>query len=370
MNLFRKRQYHLNKTLYHAYVPSMDSFVKGIIWDHSLTNLVSETESALTKLFQYSELAKDMNSFQDFFLSIEVANSLSLDGLRLTVEDAYLANLGSIDMNDETKIFWNIYHNLKKDLKEIPKLEHFNGEHMKQFARHATGDTTLNAYRSKQIWINGKSIDDAEFIPANPKDIELAMEQFFSFISTIGKYPKSITISIAFAFFFLVLPFQAQNARISRYLLQLLIKYQWKSEHFIFPFSLFLARDTKECNRQIMNIALKDDISSFLIYFLNLIKSSAVLSLEKAKELQLFQNVLPNKVKSTKRGQIASDKLLHLLPSEPYISVKRVEEITGLAKPNANILVSKFSKTGIIKLVGNSKRNRIFYAKGYYDIMT
>lgn len=348
----------------------MDAFLRSIHWDHTLTNLVAETESNVSKLFQFGDEISSMITFQDFFLALEVGNSLSLDGYRLTIEDAYLANLGSIDETEETKLFWKVFHELKQDLKSISPIDRFTGEYIHQIARHATNDTSLNSYRSKQIWINGKTIDDADFIPAHPKDIEIAMEQLFSFISSTGKYPKSITIALAFAFFFLVLPFQTHNARISRYLFQLLIKYHFKSENFVFPFSLFLARDTKECNRQIMNIAQNDTITSFITYFLQLLKNSSDLSLSKLKELHTYQESLSRKLTSTKRGEIASDKLLHFLPTEPYISVKRAEDITGLAKPNANILVSKFSKSGILKLVGNSKRNRIFYVKGYYDIMT
>jgi len=60
--------------------------------------------------------------------------------------------------------------------------------------------------------------------------------------------------------------------------------------------------------------------------------------------------------------------LLERLYNQPFITAKNVIEITKLAPPNANNLIKKFLKLGVLKEWGNRKRNRVFFYEEYLNL--
>ena len=63
--------------------------------------------------------------------------------------------------------------------------------------------------------------------------------------------------------------------------------------------------------------------------------------------------------------------LLQKLYKQPIINIAKAQEFTGLARNNANFLVAKFVKAGILKQTDKSKDyGRRFAYQRYLDLFT
>ena len=70
-----------------------------------------------------------------------------------------------------------------------------------------------------------------------------------------------------------------------------------------------------------------------------------------------------------RRGSAANGlTLLESLFWRPVISVQHASEVTGLAYPNANNLVSKFEELRLLREISGQKRNRRFAYEPYLQL--
>lgn len=111
------------------------------------------------------------------------------------------------------------------------------------------------------------------------------------------------------------------------------------------------------------------DISDWLDFFLDGVAIIATQAIETSKKINTLRQKDVVKIQSLGRRVKTGVNVLENLYKLPIISVKKIEEWTGLSRPRANELVQKLVKLGILEQRDkNIEYGREFWYKNYLDL--
>lgn len=361
---------------YKAFIPEKFPPDKKIIINTKTQQLHARAVLMLGKLDGITQLLPDLDFFILMYIRKEAAKSSEIEGTKATIIDVIKkeSTLEYKFPQDVDRILHYIQameYGLER-LKKLPLSLRFIRE-IHKILLEDTADApgkTPGEFRKSQNWIGGGSINNATFIPPSPSELYRCLDDLEKFLYSENDYTPLIKAALVHAQFETIHPFLDGNGRTGRLLTTFyLCKLGILERPVLYLSDYFLKNREQYYNSLAGYHSEKCDIDSWLNFFLDGVAVIAEEAIDISKKINSLRVSDLLKIqtlgKRAKKAILVLEKLYNL----PIVTVKKVEEWTGLSRPQANELTKKMAELGILKQIDKKiEYGRQFWYKNYIDL--
>ena len=361
---------------YTAFIPDKFPPVEHIVLSSKTQQLHAKAVLMLGKLDGITQLLPDINFFIFMYIRKEAARSSEIEGTRATIIDVIKseAQIETHFPQDVERIIHYIHameYGLKR-LKTFPLSLRF----IREIHKVLIGGTidapgkTPGEFRTSQNWIGGGSPNTAKFVPPTYVEMRRCLDDFEKFLYARDEYPPLIKAAMAHAQFETIHPFLDGNGRTGRLLTTFYLCKLGILEQPVLYLSEYFLNNRKTYYESLNTYHQVDaDVSGWLDFFLDGVAIIATEAIEISKKIHVLRQKNTIKIQSLGRRTKTSMTVLENLYRLPIINVRKVEEWTGLSRPQANELVKKLIELGILEQRDKDiEYGREFWYKKYLDL--
>ena len=336
-----------------------------------LNYLLSQANIKLGELNAFSQLIPDVDFFIKMHVLKEGTTSSRIEGTQTNIDEA-IQKLDDIDPEkrddwQEVKNYVEAMNSAIDNLSKLPLSNRLLKDTHQSLMQGVRGTYKLpGEFRQSQNWIGGSGLSDAFFIPPHNESISDLMSDLEKFLNNENSLvPDLIKIGIAHYQFETIHPFLDGNGRIGRLLITLFLV----SSNLLIKPTLYLS-DYFEKYRSLyydnlMRVRTHNDLTQWLKFFLEGIRSTAEKSINTFKSIIALRNEVENKIISLGKKQATAKEFLKLLYSKPVVDSMDVASGLSINNTTAIRLIDDFIKLNILKEITGFKRNRIFTFENY-----
>ncbi len=241
-------------------------------------------------------------------------------------------------------------------------LDELHAQLMQDDPRPGAGGT----YRQNQAWLGAsRRIEDATFVPAPPDEIARCMtEMSASILQYAPREDEQASLSvlaqlgIAHAQFETIHPYHDGNGRLGRLLLPLLLAAEGYPPLYL---SGALLRARREYYTALAEVQLRGHWAPWLELLGRAVIESCDDSIAIAQDLLALAERWEEEL-SGYRIDSAARRLPRFLIGHPVLSVSQAAKALDLSVPAANAAFKNLLDAGILRLLDERKRNRVFQA--------
>lgn len=332
----------------------------------------------LGKLDGITQLLPDLDFFIFMYIRKEAARSSEIEGTKATMVDVIKAEAEI--QNDLPEDVERILHYIKamnfglKRVEELPLSLRFVREVHKVLLEgtiDAPGKTPGD-FRKSQNWIGGGSPNTARFVPPPPIEMSRCLDDLEKFLHSQDDYPPLIKAALVHAQFETVHPFLDGNGRTGRLLTTFyLCKLGILERPVLYLSEYFLNNQQSYYDALNTYHSENGDISVWLDFFLDGVAIIAEEAIDLSKKINELSKKDIKKIQSLARRSKNGMTVLENLYKLPIISVRKVEEWTGLSRTQANELVKRLVDLEILEQRDkNVEYGREFRYKDYLGLFT
>ena len=330
----------------------------------------------LGKLDGITQLLPDLDFFILMYITKEATRSSEIEGTRATMIDVIKSEAG-IEYRLPQDVD-RILHYIKameyglKRLESLPLSLRFIREIHKVLLEE-TADApgkTPGEFRSSQNWIGGGSPATARFVPPPPAELPRCLDDFEKFLYSDNSYPPLIKAALAHAQFETIHPFLDGNGRAGRLLTTFyLCKLGMLERPVLYLSEYFLNNHRAYYDALNEYHSEHGEISTWLDFFLDGVAIIADEAIGISKKINTLRQKDTDKIQTLGRRAKTGIIVLENLYRLPIVNVRKIEEWTGLSRPQANELVKKFVEIGILEQKDKDvEYGREFWYKNYLSL--
>ncbi len=356
---------------YKAFIPNRLPF--NIKQDYLLQDLLSKADLALGRLDGIADVLPDVNFFIFMYIKKEAALSSQIEGTKATFSDVLKAEakLEDFEIHKDVEEILNYIKAMDYGLERLETLPlslRLIKEIHAILLKGVRGEGKYpGEFRTSQNWIGGVTLQNASFVPPPAHEVLALMGNLESFIHDVAPLPVLIKIGLIHYQFETIHPFLDGNGRIGRLLITFYLCQQKILHKPLLCISEFFKRFRQDYYDKLDTAREKDDLEGWLIFFLSGVIDTAERAVETARKIHKLRQRDIEKVVSMGRSEKAM-VLLNALYKKPLVRIKDIEQITGLANPNAIVLTKKLLKLDILKELTGQRRNRVYAYQGYVKL--
>jgi len=363
----------MQPTKYKAFIPGKFPPEKPIILSSKTQHLHAMAAVMLGKLDGITQLLPDLDFFIFMYIMKEAARSSGIEGTKATIVDV---------IRSEAEIEYKLPQDVDRiqhyiaamnyglaRLEKLPLSLRFVREIHKVLIGGTADAPGKNPgeFRKSQNWIGGGSPNTARFVPPPPAELLRCLDDFEKFLYSESIYPPLIKAALAHAQFETIHPFLDGNGRTGRLLTTFyLCKLGMLERPVLYLSEYFLT------NQQAYYDALNEyhsesgRIATWLDFFLDGVSIIAGQAIDTSKKINSIRQRDIARIQSLGRRAKTGMLVLERLFTLPIVSVRKIEEWTGLSRPQANELVKKLVELGILFLRDKDvEYGREFWYKDY-----
>jgi Fic family protein len=223
-------------------------------------------------------------------------------------------------------------------------------------------------FRKIQNWIGkpGSTIATASYIPPLPGEVESCLAAWEKFLHE-SKLPPLVTIALAHYQFEAIHPFLDGNGRVGRLLITLfLIERQILPAPLLY-LSAFFEAARRDYYEGLRGVSERGAWNDWLEYFLVGVARMSEDALSRAMRINQLLAQWQKKVS----GESSNNPLrvVELLGANPFITTKGVVDKLAVAFTTAQRAIERLERAGIVKRVGDAKRDRVYCADALLNIL-
>ena len=242
--------------------------------------------------------------------------------------------------------------NIHKTLCENTRIERFGGE-----------------LRSIQNWVGGNSYNplQADYIPPAPEYVAELLEDLAQYCNDEVTSPV-LQAAIIHAQFESIHPFIDGNGRTGRALIHLILKRRGLAKNLVPPISLCMATHSSDYVQGLSEFRFADSespkeirtrINNWVSFFVGCCMQACEEAREFEQSVRALQDDWREKLGNVRKGS-ALEVLMDELIGMPVFTVSAICESSGRAFSAVSAAVERCVEAGIVKPLGNQKRNRVF----------
>jgi Fic family protein len=343
------------------------------VWtDESINELLEKASLKLGELNSFSRFVPDPDMFIKMHVVKEAVTSSRIEGTHTNIEEAVAEER---EINPEKRDDWREVNNYVtamntaiEELKTLPLSNRLIRNTHKILLSSGRGEhKTPGEFRTSQNWIGGASLDDAVFIPPAHTEIPDLLADLEKFLHNNDiRIPHLIRIAIAHYQFETIHPFLDGNGRIGRLLITLYLVSSGVLKKPLLYLSDFFEKNKNLYYDNLELVRTRNDLTQWLKFFLTGVIQTAengVSALHRIIELKT--TIEREKILAMGKRAKQGAALLQALFSQPVMTVKDVQQITGLSPKAANDLAQAFLAAGILTETTGYQRNRVFSFEEY-----
>lgn len=363
-------------TGYKAFIPDKFPPDHPILLSSKTQQLHAKAVLLLGKLDGITQLLPDLDFFILMYITKEAARSSEIEGTRATIVDvikseADIEHRLPQDVERILRYIKAMEYGLKR-LETLPLSLRFIREIHKVLLEE-TADApgkTPGEFRTSQNWIGGGSPNTARFVPPPPADMQRCLDDFEKFLYLEDMYPPLIQAALAHAQFETIHPFLDGNGRTGRLLTTFYLCKLGLLERPVLYLSEYFLN-----NQQAYYDALNDyhredgDISVWIDFFLDGVAIIAKEAIDTSRKINILRQKDTVKIQGLGRRAKNGITVLENLYLLPIVSVRKIEEWTGLSRPQANELVEKLVEIGVLEQKDKAvEYGREFWYRNYLSL--
>jgi Fic family protein len=368
---------------YEAYVPDPLGD-RPIALDGDTAAEIAEAERAIATLDARASALVDTEAMARLLLRAECVASSRIEGLevgaRRLLRAAAAPDLGqrSADVT-ALEVLGNISA-MSSAIQSIPAGEPITVATLLDFHRalliHTRRARHAGVIRTEQNWIGGSSYNpcSAAFVPPPPDYVPELLEDLCRFCSN-DALPAVAQAAIAHAQFETIHPFADGNGRTGRALIHLVLRSRGIATRVLPPISLVLATWADDYVQGLQATRYRGSATSRAAHDgLNLwMARFAAASRRAVADATSFETVAESLQRDwvsalgSVRKNSAVERLVHVLPGAPLLTVQAARQLTGRSFPATNDAIARLVAAGILRQVNVGRRNRAFEATAVID---
>lgn len=377
MTLISRSGYFVKQTSgYKAFIPAPLPPVPPLAFDAELTRLLSGADQAMGRLDVISEVLPNPDLFVGMFVRQEAVLSSQIEGTQSTLEDVLQLELfhreaGPSDAGEVVNCVAAMNHGLKR-LEELPLSLRLLREIHAILMRSGRGSgSTPGEFRRTQNWIGppGSTIETAVFVPPPVPEMKEALGDLEKFLHDEG-LPVLVQAGLAHVQFETIHPFLDGNGRIGRLLVTFLLCQRRVLRRPVLYLSHYFKRHRAEYYNHLTMVRERGDWEGWLRFFLGGVVEVAEEAVETARRIRDLRGEHVQLLAERLPANALASRLLDLLLSQPYTTVRTVQSQLGCAYNTANKLVMKFVALGILEEPSPFRRNRVFVYERYLELFS
>ena len=359
---------------YVAFIPNKFPPDEEIILGIKTQQLHAKAILLLGKLDGITHLLPDLDFFILMYIRKEATRSSEIEGTKATIVDvikseAEIEHRFPDDIDRILHYIQAMEYGLHR-LETLPMSLRFIREIHKVLLEE-TADApgkTPGEFRKSQNWIGGGSPTTARFVPPPPLEMMRGLNDFENFLHSADIYLPLIKAALAHAQFETIHPFLDGNGRTGRLLTTFYLCKLGILERPVLYLSEYFLN-----NRQSYYGALKEyhsgNVSIWLDFFLDGVAIIAQEAIETSRKINTLRVRDIEKIQSLGRRAKTGMSVLKNLYKLPIVNVRKIEEWTGLSRPQSNELVKKLVDVGLLVQINkNIEYGREFWYKDYLDL--
>jgi len=360
-----KYRYFLPEKINHAF-----------FWtDKGINELLEQASLKLGELNAFSQFVPDIDMFIKMHVTKEAVVSSRIEGTRTNMEEALIDKPGiDPERRDDWQEVTNYVRAMNTAIEELATLPLSNrlikNTHKILLSSVRGEHKTPGEFRRSQNWIGGASLADATFIPPAHSELpELLSDLEFFLHNAEIQIPHLIKIAIAHYQFETIHPFLDGNGRIGRLLITLYLVSQGILDAPLLYLSDFFEKNKTLYYDNLTFVRTKNDLAQWVKFFLVGIIQTAEKGVDTLdKIITLKKNIEDERISLMGRRAKQGMVLFHQLFSQPVLTSKDAEGITGLSRKAANDLIALFVEKKILKENTGYQRNRVFIFDEYLKL--
>ena len=361
---------------YYSFVPA--SLKPGMIaWDPELQRLLGEADRALGRLEGTGHIVPDADQFVAAYSRKEALLSSQIEGSKVSMVDVLTAEVRDEEdreISSDVQEVINHGRALRYGVKRLARLPLSNrllAEVHSVLMSGSRGVVRLLAeFRTRPHWIGPPecSIEEADFVPPLPAEMEQAVSDFEEYLSEDTETPILIKCGLAHYQFESIHPFESGNGRMGRLLVTLMLHERQVLTRPLLYISVFLQQHRSEYYDLLSRVRSEDDFEEWLKFFLRGVTEVATEASETVGSiLQMREEHL-----ALVREEVQSRRapaLVEFLLSAPALSVNKAAHGLGVTYATANDLIRELERLGLVEQITGGSRNRVFLYSEYLNLL-
>ena len=179
--------------------------------------------------------------------------------------------------------------------------------------------------------------------------------------------PPLVQVALAHAQFEAIHPFLDGNGRVGRLLITLLLIAQAVLPAPLLYLSAYFDASRDTYYERLLAITERGEWEAWLAYFLAGVAQQADDAVQRIQRIDdLFRDFHLRLARETSR---LPQQALELFAENPFWTVKTLAERLAVAFTSAQRTIDRLAAAGIVTLAGEAKRNRVYCARTFLDIL-
>ncbi len=375
----RAGEYVNQPTGYSAFYPRGLPPAPPIEMKDQLQEQLSKADRSLGRLDGTVFVLPNPGLFVYMYIRKEAVLSSQIEGTQSSLQDVLAAEAKLLDpdrpgdVNEVINYIRAINYGLER-LETLPVSTRLIKEIHEKLMQGVRGShLTPGEIRKTQNWIGpgGCSLNEAAFIPPPPDELPQMLSDLEKYLHSDSKLPLLIKIGLAHAQFETLHPFLDGNGRMGRLLITLLLCERKVLSRPVLYLSYFLKNNRSEYYDRLQNIRKNGEWEEWLIFFLRGVEAVSTQAAFAAKLIILLREKHRNLITATLSHSAGGAlQVLEYLYTNPIVSVREVQEVTGTSYPPANELVKSMKAMKILVEITGRKRHRKYMYREYVNLFT
>lgn len=365
------------KLAYYSFHPSKLPPIPEIEIDSELTEKLIKAYRVLAILDDRAMHIPNIDLFISMYVQKEALLSSQIEGTQATLEDIFNPNI-SKNINSDVDDVINYIKATKyaiQRLDTLPLCSRLLLETHEVLLSGVRGrEKNPGEFRKSQNWIggSGSTIKTARYIPPDVLYMQEALSDLEKYMNTDGGLDDLIKIALIHYQFETIHPFLDGNGRVGRLLIVLYLLEKKVIKTPSLYLSFYLKENRIEYYDRMTVVRENGDYEQWVKFFIEGIYVSGQSAIETADELIALRNSNLKRLeaeKYTKRTHETMIKIFGYLEAHPIIEIGKTAKDLSLSYNTVASAVSRFEALGILSLVNNQDRNKVYSYDDYISIL-
>ena len=365
------------KLAYYSFHPSKLPPIPEIEMDRELTEKLIKAYRVLAILDDRAMHIPNIDLFISMYVQKEALLSSQIEGTQATLEDIFNPNI-SKNINSDVDDVINYIKATKYAIQRLDTLPLCNRLLLETHEVLLSGvrgrEKNPGEFRESQNWIggSGSTIKTARYIPPDVLYMQEALSDLEKYMNTDGGLDDLIKIALIHYQFETIHPFLDGNGRVGRLLIVLYLLEKKAIKTPSLYLSFYLKENRIEYYDRMTVVRESGDYEQWVKFFIEGIYVSGQSAIETADELIAIRNSNLERLeaeKYTKRTHETMIKVFGYLEAHPIIEIGKTAKDLSLSYNTVAAAVSRFEALGILRLVNNQDRNKVYSYDDYISIL-
>jgi len=357
---------------YEAYVP--DSLPPPIDWDGRLAVALSRADLAVGRLAGEGRRLPNPHLLIRPFVRREAVLSSRIEGTQATLGELLSSEAGATvgrspdDLREVANYVVALEYGVER-LRTLPLSLRLVRELHKRLMRGVRGEAaTPGMFRRSQNWIGGprSTLRDASYVPPPADELVECLGELEKFLHD-DSLPPLVHAALAHSQFEAIHPFLDGNGRVGRLLVTLLLLEKRVLPSPLLYLSAYFEATREEYYARLLSVTARGEWEEWLIYFLTAAAHQAEDALGRIQRIDDL--LLRWRAHLSKSPSRLSERAIDLFVENPFWTVNKLAERLDVAFTTAQRGVDRLESVGIVTLVGEARRNRVYCARSILSIL-